>query len=79
MKKVAIVFILAVVLTLVVAGPVLADGPSVPGYGNDAGIQLPPNEVYVPDNAYNARGGDVPGNSAWNNGAIFYKVEDGEF
>ena len=72
MKKLVIAFTLAMILTLVLSGSVMADGPGNNGQGADPQGNHPPNEVWVPLNAWQARAvlqGNPPNPDS--NGAIF--------
>jgi hypothetical protein len=73
MKKLAIALMLAMTLAISLASAVMANGPGVNGQGAVPTAEPPPNEVYVPTAAYEARGPIPPGQGTdWNNGALFY-------
>lgn len=75
----AIAFVLVMILTLAIAAPVMADGPSQPGYGKDDTASPGPgtrNLVNVPDKAFDVRGPLPPGNQD-NNGAQFVGSQGG--
>ena len=72
MRKLSIVFMLVAVLLVVTASPALADGHKQ-GFGGDPSWEPhPPNDVWVPQSAFEARGAVPPGKADWNNGAIFH-------
>ncbi len=75
MKKLAIALMLALTLAISLASAVMADGPGANGQGADPTAEPPPNEVYVPTAAYEARGPIPPGlGTVLNNGALFYEA-----
>ena len=66
---------LACLLTVILTAPVMADGPGKNGQGADPAFGThPPNDVWVPLKAYEARGQNPPGRSENNNGAIFHPI-----
>jgi len=78
MKKLAVAFLLALTLAVAVVSPTMADGPGINGQGGDPSWAAhPPNDVWVPSSAYDARGELPPGNSVDNNGAVFHLASPG--
>ena len=69
--KVAIILTVVTILSVAAAVPAMAVGPSENGYGGDPNPGEPPNDVYVPQKAFDARGESPPGNTD-NNGAVFH-------
>jgi hypothetical protein len=70
MRRIVLGLMLALILTIALGSTVMADGPSINGYGADPTGEHPPNDVYVPSAAFENRG-ELPPN-ADSNGAIFY-------
>jgi len=62
---------LALIVSIAAASTAMAAGPSTNGYGADPMGEQPPNDVYVPTTAFEARGGELPPNPD-SNGALFY-------
>ena len=78
MKKLVIALMFVVSLTLILVSPVMADGPGNNGQGADPTADPPPNEVWVPSAAYDARGeGDGFPPNPDSNGAMFYWASSG--
>jgi hypothetical protein len=71
MKRIGFGFLLALIVSLAVSSMAMAAGPSTNGYGADPMGEQPPNDVYVPLKAFEARGGELPPNPD-SNGALFY-------
>jgi hypothetical protein len=70
MKRIVLGLMLALLVTIAVAGTAMATGPSTNGYGADPIGAQPPNDVFVPSAAFDNRGYLPP--NADSNGALFY-------
>lgn len=75
MKRIGLGLMLALLVTIAVAGTAMAAGPSTNGYGADPMGDQPPNDVYVPSAAFEHRGYLPPNPDS--NGALFYSPAGG--